>query len=165
VSEHELHRKVEANFAIIIISDTRDETTDESGKIAKQLLIDQGHTVSAFKIIQNNENLIRSTVKKMLQDPKINVVLTSGGTGIGKRDITVDTVSGLLDKRIEGFGELFRRLSYEEVGEAAMISRAIAGKVNGKLVFCLPGSKNAVKLALSKLILPSIGHILWEANR
>jgi len=165
VSEHELHRKVEANFAIIIVSDTRDERTDESGKIAKQLLTHQGHRVSSFKIIPNDENAIRNTVTEMLQDPKINVVVMGGGTGISKRDITVDTVSGLLDKRIEGFGELFRRLSYEEVGEAAMISRAIAGAVNGKLVFCLPGSKNAVKLALTKLILPGIGHILWEANR
>ena len=165
MSEHELHRKVEANFAIIIVSDTRDERTDESGKIAKQLLTHQGHRVSSFKIIPNDENAIRNTVTEMLQDPKINVVVMGGGTGISKRDITVDTVSGLLDKRIEGFGELFRRLSYEEVGEAAMISRAIAGAVNGKLVFCLPGSKNAVKLALTKLILPGIGHILWEANR
>ena len=165
MSEHELHKKVEANFAVIVISDTRDERTDESGKIAKQLLTNEGHRVLVFKIIRNNEDVIRSTVNKMLQDPKINVILTSGGTGISKRDITVDTVLGLLDKRIEGFGELFRRLSYEEIGEAAMISRAIAGGVNGKLVFCLPGSKNAVKLALSKLILPGIGHILWEANR
>jgi molybdenum cofactor biosynthesis protein B len=165
VSEHELRKKVEANFAVIIVSDTRDERTDESGKVAKRLLTNEGHRVLAFKIIRNNENVIRSTVNKMLQNPKINVVLTSGGTGISKRDITVDTLSGLFDKRIEGFGELFRRLSYEEVGEAAMISRAIAGEVNGKLVFCLPGSKNAVKLALSKLVLPGIGHILWEANR
>ena len=165
MSEHDLHQTVKANFAIIIVSDTRDEKTDESGKIATELLISEGHEVSAFKIIRNNKNLIRSTVKEMLQDPKINVVVTSGGTGISRRDITVDTVSELLDKRIEGFGELFRRLSYEEVAEAAMISRAIAGAVNGKLVFCLPGSKNAVKLALSKLILPGIGHILWEANR
>ena len=165
MSEHELHKKVEANFAVIVVSDTRDERTDESGKVAKQLLTNEGHRVLAFKIIRNNEDVIRSTVNEMLQDPKINVILTSGGTGISKRDITVDAVSGLLSKRIEGFGELFRRLSYEEIGEAAMISRAIAGGVNGKLVFCLPGSKNAVKLALSKLILPGIGHILWEANR
>jgi molybdenum cofactor biosynthesis protein B len=165
VSEHDLHPKVKANFAIIIVSDTRDQKTDESGKIAKKLITSEGHMVAAFKIIRNNKNLIHSTVKEMLQVPKTNVIVTSGGTGISRRDITVETVSGLLDKRIEGFGELFRRLSYEEVGEAAMISRAIAGAVNGKLVFCLPGSKNAVKLALSKLILPSIGHILWEANR
>jgi molybdenum cofactor biosynthesis protein B len=156
---------VKANFAIIIVSDTRDERTDESGKIAKKLVISEGHMVAAFKIIRNNRNLIHSTVKEMIQDPKINVIVTSGGTGISRRDVTVDTVSELLDKKIEGFGELFRKLSYEEIGEAAMISRAIAGAVNGKLVFSLPGSRNAVKLALSKLILPGIGHILKEANR
>jgi molybdenum cofactor biosynthesis protein B len=165
VNDHDLNQKVKANFAIIIVSDTRNEKTDESGRIAKQLITSEGHGVSAFKIIPNRKRLIHSTVKKMLRDAEINVVVTSGGTGISSRDVTVDTVSRLLDKRIEGFGELFRRLSYEEVGEAAMISRAIAGAVNGKLVFCLPGSKNAVRLALSKLILPGIGHVLWEANR
>jgi molybdenum cofactor biosynthesis protein B len=165
VSEHDLHQKVKANFAIIIVSDTRDEKTDESGKIAKKLILSEGHQVLAYKIITNNEALIQTTMKEMFQNPKINVIMTSGGTGISKRDITVDAVSELLDKRIEGFGELFRKLSYEEIGEAAMISRAVAGVVNGKLVFSLPGSKNAVKLALDKLILPGIGHILWEANR
>ena len=165
MSEHDLHQKVKANFAVLIVSDTRDEKTDESGKIVKELILSEGHQVLAHEIITNNKALIQTTMKEMFQNPKINVIITSGGTGISKRDITVDAVSELLDKRIEGFGELFRKLSYEEIGEAAMISRAIAGAVDGKLVFSLPGSKNAVKLALSKLILPGIGHILWEANR
>ena len=165
MSDHDLHQRVKANFAILIVSDTRDEKTDESGKIVKELILSEGHRVLAHKIIINNKALIQTTMKEIFQNPKINVIITSGGTGISKRDITVDAVSELLDKRIEGFGELFRKLSYEEIGEAAMISRAIAGAVNGKLVFSLPGSKNAVKLALSKLILPGIGHILWEANR
>lgn len=165
MSEHELHQKVKANFAIIIVSDTRDEKTDESGKIARELVTSEGHHVLAYKIISNNKTQIQTTAIEMLQNPKTNVIITSGGTGISKRDITVDAVSELLEKKIEGFGELFRKLSYEEVGEAAMISRAIAGTVNGKLVFCLPGSKNAVKLALGKLILPGLGHILKEANR
>jgi molybdenum cofactor biosynthesis protein B len=165
VSDHDLHQRVKANFAILIVSDTRDEKTDESGKIVKQLILSEGHQVLVHEIITNNKALIQTTMKEMFQNPKINVIITSGGTGISKRDITVDAVSELLDKRIDGFGELFRKLSYEEIGEAAMISRAIAGAVNGKLVFSLPGSKNAVKLALSKLILPGIGHILWEANR
>lgn len=165
MSEHDLRQKVKANFAIIIISDTRDEKTDESGKIAKKLITSEGHQVLAYKIISNNKALIQTTLKEMLQNPKINVIVTSGGTGISKRDITVEAVSESLEKKIEGFGELFRKLSFEEIGEAAMISRAIAGAVNGKLVFCLPGSKNAVKLALSKLILPGLGHVLKEANR
>jgi molybdenum cofactor biosynthesis protein B len=165
MSEHDLHQKIKAIFAIIIVSDTRDEKTDESGRIAKELITSDGHQVLAYKIVSNDKTKIQTTAKEMLQNPKINVIVTSGGTGISKRDITVDTVSELLEKKIEGFGELFRKLSYEEIGEAAMISRAIAGTVNGKLVFCLPGSKNAVKLALDKLILPGLGHILKEANR
>ena len=165
MSEHDLRQFIKANFAVLIISDTRDEKTDESGKIAKQLITDAGHEVVASKIIKNDKTLIQATVKEMLQNPKINVIMTSGGTGISKRDITVDTINGILDKKIEGFGELFRKLSYEEIGEAAMISRATAGSVGGKLVFCMPGSKNAVKLALSQLILPGLGHIIKEANR
>ena len=104
-------------------------------------------------------------VKTLLKDSKITVIVTSGGTGISKRDISTETITPLFDKKIEGFGELFRRFSFEEIGEAAMISRAVAGLVAGKLVFCLPGSKNAVKLALSRLILPGLGHIITEANR
>jgi len=165
MSEHDLHQFVKSNFAVIIISDTRDEKTDESSKIAKELITDAGHQVEAYSIIPNDKAQIRNAVKKLLQEPEVNVILTSGGTGISKRDITTDTLTDLFDKKIEGFGELFRKLSYEEVGEAAMISRATAGATNGKLVFCLPGSKNAVKLALSKLILPGLGHLIKEANR
>jgi molybdenum cofactor biosynthesis protein B len=165
VSEHDLRQFVEANFAVIIISDTRDEKTDESGKIAKELIIDAGHEVKAYKIIPNDKAQIRNTVRELLKNPELNVIVTSGGTGISKRDITIDTLTELFDKRIEGFGELFRKLSYEEVGEAAMISRATAGAVNGKLIFCLPGSKNAVRLALTRLILPGLGHMIKEANR
>jgi molybdenum cofactor biosynthesis protein B len=165
MSEHDLRQFVKANFAVVIISDTRDIKTDESGKIAKQLITDAGHKVLTYKIIRNDKTLIQTSIKEILQNPKINVILTSGGTGISKRDITVDSINELLNKKIEGFGELFRKLSYEEIGEAAMISRATAGTVDGTLVFCLPGSKNAVKLALSKLILPGLGHALKEANR
>jgi molybdenum cofactor biosynthesis protein B len=150
---------------VIIISDTRNEKTDESGKIAREIITDLGHEVKAYQIIPNEKTQIRGTVKKLLQDPEVNVILTSGGTGISRRDITTETLTELLDKKIEGFGELFRRLSYEEIGEAAIISRATAGATNGKLVFCLPGSKNAVKLALTKLILPGLGHMIKEANR
>ncbi len=165
MSEHDLHQYIKTNFAILIVSDTRNEKTDESGKIAKKLVSDYGHQVFAYKIIRNNKSLIQTTVNEMLQNPKINVIVTSGGTGISKRDVTVEAISELLDKKIEGFGELFRKLSYQEIGEAAIISRATAGTINGKIIFCLPGSKNAVKLAFSKLILPGLGHIIKEANR
>jgi len=165
MSEHDLHRHVRAGFAVLTVSDTRNEETDESGRIAEELISNKGHQVLAYKIIRNDKSLIQTTVKEMLQNPEINVIVTIGGTGISKRDLTVEAVSELLDKKIEGFGELFRSLSYREIGEAAMISRATAGTINGKLVFCLPGSKNAVGLALNKLIFPGLGHIIKEANR
>ncbi len=165
MSEHDLHRHVRAGFAVLTVSDTRNEETDESGRIAEELISNKGHQVLAYKIIGNDKSLIQTTVKEVLQNPEINVIVTIGGTGISKRDLTVEAVSELLDKKIEGFGELFRSLSYREIGEAAMISRATAGTINGKLVFCLPGSKNAVGLALNKLILPGLGHIIKEANR
>jgi len=165
MSEHDLHPYVRANFAVLTISDTRTKKTDESGKIATELIIKKEHQVFAYKIIRNDKSLIQTNVKEILQNPKINVIVTIGGTGISKKDITVESISELLDKKIEGFGELFRNLSYQEIGEAAIISRATAGTINGKLVFCLPGSKNAVKLALNKLILPGLGHIIKEANR
>lgn len=165
MSEHDLRQFIKANFAVIIISDTRDEKSDESGKIAKDLIIEAGHEVKAHRIIPNDKTLILETINELVQDPQFSVIITSGGTGISKRDITADTVTDLFEKKIEGFGELFRKLSFDEIGEAAMISRATAGTVRGKLVFCLPGSKNAVKLALTKLILPGLGHIIKEANR
>jgi len=165
MSEHDLHRYVRANFAVLTISDTRNEKTDESGKIAKELISNKGHQVLAYIIMRNDKSLIQTAVEELLQNPKINVILTIGGTGISKRDLTVESMSELLDKKIEGFGGLFRNLSYQEIGEAAMISRATAGTINGKLVFCLPGSKSAVRLALNKLILPGLGHIIKEANR
>jgi len=165
MSEHDLHRHVRAGFAVLTVSDTRNEETDESGRIAEELISNKGHQVLAYKIIRNDKSLIQTTAKEILQNPEINVIVTIGGTGISKRDLTVEAVSELLDKKIEGFGEFFRSLSYREIGEAAMISRATAGTINGKLVFCLPGSKNAVGLALNKLILPGLGHIIKEANR
>ncbi len=165
MSEHDIHQRVKANFAILTISDTRNEETDESGRIAKKLIDNDGHKVLAYKVIGNSKPLIQASIDEILQDHKIDTIVTIGGTGISQRDLTIEAVSELLNKRIEGFGELFRTLSYRSVGEAAMISRATAGTIKGKIVFCLPGSKNAVKLALIKLILPGLGHMIKEANR
>ncbi len=165
MSEHYLHQSVRAGFAVLTISDTRDERTDESGEAAKRFIEEKGHQVLTHKIVKNDKQLIQAVVKEMMQDPKIDVIITIGGTGISGRDLTVEAVSKLLDKEIVGFGELFRSLSYQEIGETAMISRATAGTANGKIVFCLPGSKKAVELALNKLILPRLGHVIKEANR
>jgi len=164
-SEHDHHRQVTAGFAVLTVSDTRSEESDESGNIAERLLVERGHRIMVREIVKNDEAAIRALIEELARESGIQVMLTLGGTGIGSRDVTVEAVSDLLDKRIDGFGELFRRLSYEEVGEAAMLSRAIAGTMGRKVIFCLPGSKNAVRLALERLILPGLGHVLWEAGR
>jgi molybdenum cofactor biosynthesis protein B len=165
MSGHNLHPYIKANFAVLTVTDTRDKKTDESGKTAKELIRSKGHQVPVYNIIRNDKSLIQSTITETLQNAKIDVIVTIGGTGISGRDLTVEAVSELSDKKIEGFGELFRNLSYQEIGEAAMVSRAAAVTINRKIIFCLPGSKNAVKLALYKLILPGLGHIIKEANR
>ncbi len=165
LNEHRRDQRAEAVFAIVVTSDTRKPETDETGRTAIGLIEGEGHEVAAYEIVENDGEKIREAVRGLLGDGMVQVVLTSGGTGISPRDRTVDAVEGLLDKRMEGFGELFRRLSFDEVGGAAMISRATAGVAGGKLVFCLPGSRNAVELALKKIILPNVGHMLWEVGR
>jgi molybdenum cofactor biosynthesis protein B len=165
MSEHHLDRKTRAVFALIITSDTRNPEDDETGNAAKKLIEAKGHKVASRTIIPNDAERIRADVEKQLEEPTIQVIITSGGTGIGSKDKTVDTLRPLLEKDLPGFGELFRHLSYEDVGAAATLSRSIAGIAKGKVIFCLPGSKNAVRLALGKIILPSIGHMLWELNR
>jgi molybdenum cofactor biosynthesis protein B len=116
-------------------------------------------------MIPNDSEKIRAEVRRLLEDASTQVIVTSGGTGIGVKDRTVEAVSSLLEKEMPGFGEHFRRLSLDEVGGSALISRATAGVARGKLVFCLPGSRNAMGLALSKIILPNVGHMLWELSR
>jgi molybdenum cofactor biosynthesis protein B len=165
VHEHRRDQKAEAVVALIITSDTRTPENDETGKTAIQLLEGAGHHVAAYVIVENDTAKIEETFRGFTDDGRTQVIITSGGTGISSRDMTVDAVSGLLDKELPGFGELFRRLSFEEIGEAAMFSRATAGIVGRKLVFCLPGSKGAMGTALKKIILPGLGHMLWEVNR
>lgn len=163
--EHRRDQKAEAVVALMITSDTRTPENDKTGKTAIQLLEGAGHQVAAYVIVENDTVKIEETFRRFTDDGRTQVIITSGGTGISSRDKTVDTVSGLLDKEIPGFGELFRRLSFEEIGEAAMFSRATAGIVGRKLVFCIPGSKGAMGTALKKIILPGLGHMLWEVNR
>lgn len=165
MTKHDLHRKVQANFAVLTITDSRDKSSDISGKTAQKLIRQEDHQVLTYKLIPNDQSQIQNAIKKILSKPKIDVIFTTGGTGISHRDLTVESVSPLLDKEMKGFGELFRKLSYQEIGEAAMISRAIAGTLDEKIIFCLPGSTNAVKMALTQLILPGLGHILEETHR
>jgi molybdenum cofactor biosynthesis protein B len=165
VSEHKLDRKTKAVFALIITSDTRDLEDDETGRIAIELIEAEGHKVANRSVVPNDGNMIRAEIEKQLENSVVQIIITSGGTGISSKDRTVDTATGLFERELPGFGELFRRFSYDEVGANVIISRSVAGIAKGKVIFCLPGSKNAVRLALGKIILPSLGHILWELNR
>lgn len=147
---------------VITISDTRDQTTDGSGATIKALLSSHGHSVAGYEIVKDEPNDIRALIVRVLT--AVDVVILNGGTGVAPRDGTYEVVSSLLDKRIDGFGELFRFLSYEEIGAAAMLSRTIAGTVGTRVVVSLPGSRGAVELAMSKLLLPQLGHLVAQAR-
>ncbi|MHA1936634.1 MAG: MogA/MoaB family molybdenum cofactor biosynthesis protein [Candidatus Thorarchaeota archaeon] len=163
--EHRRDQKIETTFAVLVISDTRTEATDKSGKIAKELVTGEGHTVIAYDIVPNDVKAIKEMVMRYLDDPEIRVILTSGGTGVGKKDLTADVLREFFEKTLDGFGEHFRQLSHDEIGLPGIYSRASAGLIGKKVVFCLPGSKNAMATALNEIILPSIGHLLWEVDR
>lgn len=152
-------------FALVTISDSRTIETDESGRIAEEMLKTAGHEIRKRLIITNDRVEIKRTVEGLLDNDEIDVILTIGGTGLSKRDVTVEVVSEKIEKKIDGFGELFRFLSYNEIGTATMLSRAFAGVAKGKVLICLPGSKDAVELAIRELILPEIGHMIRESRR
>ncbi len=149
---------------VITVSDTRDETTDRSGGAIKALLEEQGHAVAGYEIVKDEPDDIRTLIAKALAVEAVDVVILNGGTGIAPRDGTYEVVSGVLDKRIDGFGELFRFLSYQEIGSAAMLSRALAGTAGSRVVVSLPGSSGAVKLAMTSLLLPQLGHMVAQAR-
>jgi molybdenum cofactor biosynthesis protein B len=150
---------------VLTISDTRTEHNDTSGRAIVELLETNGHRVSGRRIVRDDPAAIREMLLAELGNPATQIIITTGGTGITSRDSTYEVVSGLLDKRLDGFGELFRVASYQEIGPAAMLSRACAGTADGKLILSLPGSENAVRLAMTKLILPELGHLVRELSR
>jgi molybdopterin adenylyltransferase len=151
---------------IITVSDTRDESNDKSGRLMMDLLEQAGHSIVDYEIVKDEKNAIEAAILRGCESKEIDAVLTNGGTGIAKRDVTIETVQSLIDKEIVGFGELFRMLSYQEdIGSAAILSRAIAGVVNNKAVFSTPGSSGAVKLAMNRLILPELGHVVEELRK
>ncbi len=165
MEEHRRDQETKATVAVMVTSDTRTPDTDETGKRAVQLLEEAGHSVKAYVIVKNDVAQIKEAFKGFISDEGVQVIITSGGTGIGGKDRTVDAVSEFFDRRLEGFGELFRQISYDEIGVMAMISRAAAGIAGGKIVFCVPGSKGAMETALGKIIIPALGHMLWELQR
>ncbi|MDD5190179.1 MAG: MogA/MoaB family molybdenum cofactor biosynthesis protein [Dehalococcoidales bacterium] len=151
--------------AVITTSDSRTEANDESGSYLKEQLISAGHTVTHYAILKNDVAAIRETIQCLIEHRDVQVIITSGGTGLSKKDVTVNTIRGLLEKELEGFGEIFRALSYQEIGAGAIMSRALAGVAKTKIIICIPGSLGAVKLAVDKIILPEIGHLVREATR
>jgi len=151
--------------AVLTISDTRAEQDDESGSLIRQKLSENGHRVMDYSILKNDTEPIKKKISELLGQEELQVIITSGGTGVSHRDITVETITPILEKKLEGFGELFRSMSYQEIGTGSIMSRAVAGVASGKVIICLPGSLGAVTLAMGKIILPEIGHMVREATR
>jgi molybdenum cofactor biosynthesis protein B len=145
--------------AVVTVSDTRTPETDESGARIRTALEGAGHRVVSYAILPDDPSRIRAHVQVVLGDPTVQAVIVNGGTGIAPRDTTYEALSALLDKRLDGFGELFRMLSWEQVGSAAMLSRAAAGIARGKILASLPGSPDAVTLAMERLLVPELGHM------
>lgn len=150
------------NCAVITVSDTRTTATDQSGQIIQQLLTDAGHQIVIYTIVQDEPEEIKTWLSKLDTNAEIEIIILNGGTGIAPRDTTYDVVSDWLETTIPGFGEIFRWLSYQEIGSRAIASRAVAGIKNQKLIFSLPGSSNAVKLAMTQLILPELNHLVKQ---
>lgn len=151
--------------AVLTISDTRTPETDSGGNRAVAALEGAGHCVEARAIVRDDPPAITARLESWIADPSIQVICTTGGTGLARRDTTYEVVARQLDKTINGFGELFRMLSWQEIGAAAMLSRAIAGLAGDTLIFTMPGSPNAVALAMDRLIVPELPHLLWERRR
>ena len=151
-----------ARFSVLTISDTRTLQTDPGGAAIITMMKETGHELVSRGLVPDEPARIEVELRSLLDDPNVDLVITTGGTGIAPRDTTIEVVDRLLNRRLEGFGELFRMLSYQEIGAAAMLSRATGGLAGNRLLFALPGSPHAVELALSKLILLELPHLLLE---
>ncbi|MDP3940287.1 MAG: MogA/MoaB family molybdenum cofactor biosynthesis protein [Deltaproteobacteria bacterium] len=165
---HDHHRETsprDARCFVLTVSDTRDPDTDRSGRLIGELVEGAGLRLSGAEIVPDEPARIRASIEARLADPATDVILVTGGTGVAPRDRTVEVVRELLERELPGFGEIFRMLSFREIGAAAMLSRALAGVARGKAVFALPGSADAVKLAMNQIILPEIGHLLRELRK
>jgi len=164
-SEHKAQAPASIGCFVVTVSDTRTEANDTSGRAIGELLSAAGHRVVGRMIVKDDPDLVRGAIERQLANPDVQVLITTGGTGITSRDSTYEAVTGMLQKRLDGFGELFRMLSYEQIGSAAMMSRACAGLVAGRIVVSLPGSEKAVRLAMEKLLLPELGHLVQQASK
>jgi molybdenum cofactor biosynthesis protein B len=165
VGEHKAEAPRAIGCYVLTVSDTRTEDTDTSGRAIRDLLTKAGHTVTGHAIVRDEPARVASLVRGRLADPATRVIIATGGTGISSRDTTYEAINALLEKRLDGFGELFRMLSFHDIGSAAMMSRATAGTVGRTAIFVLPGSLAAVRLAMEKLIVPELGHVVQQLEK
>jgi molybdenum cofactor biosynthesis protein B len=163
--EHKAKAPQSVGCFVLTVSDTRTPDTDRSGRAIRDLISDAGHMVTCFGIVRDEPEQVTRVIQQQLADPDTRVIVTTGGTGITSRDGTFEAVDRLLEKRLDGFGELFRMLSYDDIKAAAMLTRATAGTVGRKAIFVLPGSENAVRLAMSKLIVPELRHVIQQLDK
>ncbi|MBE9037381.1 MogA/MoaB family molybdenum cofactor biosynthesis protein [aff. Roholtiella sp. LEGE 12411] len=151
--------------AVVTVSDTRSPETDNSGQLIQQLLLNANHPVGAYTIIKDEPTQIKGQIEQLGRSSNLDAVIFNGGTGIAPKDTTYDAIENLLEKTLPGFGELFRYLSYQEIGSRAIASRAVAGVYQNKLIFSVPGSSNAVRLAMERLILPELSHLVGQMRK
>jgi molybdenum cofactor biosynthesis protein B len=163
------HRKsadaIVVRCAVVTLSDTRTEATDTSGGAIRRALQGAGHELAEYRIIKDEPAELKSLLQSLVAREDIDAILTNGGTGISRRDGTIGVIERLIEQPLPGFGELFRMLSFEQIGSGAMLSRATAGIARGKLIFAMPGSTKAVELAMSRLILPELRHLIFELRK
>jgi molybdenum cofactor biosynthesis protein B len=165
VREHKAQAPVAVSCYVLTVSDSRTPETDTSGQAIRALLQDAGHAVSGHDIERDDPERITARLRERLADANTQVLISTGGTGISPRDGTFEAVTALFEKRLDGFGELFRMISFEEIGSAAMLSRATAGTIGRKVIFALPGSEKAVRLAMTRLVLPELGHVVQQLSK
>lgn len=163
--QHRAEAPASVTCAVLTISDTRTKEDDRSGQLIRENLDWRGHEIAAYEIVPDDAGRIREILQGWIADERIQAIVTNGGTGVSGRDVTYEAITGLFEKQLDGFGELFRMLSWEEIGAAAMLSRATAGVANKTAIFSTPGSSNAVRLAMEKLIGPELGHLVREMTK
>ncbi len=163
--EHKHGAPTKIGCVVITCSDTRTTDTDTSGQLVMHLLKAKGHDIADYHLVKDEPAQIREKITAACGNPAVQAIIINGGTGISRRDSTFEAVDGMLEKRLDGFGEVFRYLTYQEIGSPAIMSRATAGIIKGRILFSTPGSENAVRLAMEKLILPELGHLVKELTK
>lgn len=162
VEEHKAKGKRSIRCYVLTVSDTRDETTDTSGQLIKEQIAAEHHQLAGYKIVKDEPVEIEALLRQAIANPEVEAIIVNGGTGISPRDGTYEVIVKLLDKKLDGFGEVFRFLSYQDIGSAAIMSRAVAGSARGKVLISVPGSSGAVRLALEKIIWPELRHMVSQ---